>query len=944
MSILALAALPVRADSTADEAEAHFRRGAALFRAGRHDEALLEFFASQRLSPNRNVVYNIARSYEALGRFDEAYRYYAEYRDEETDAAERAAVAARLRTLAPRVALVRVTSEPTGATVYIDREDLGGRGETPVVLALPPGPHAVIWRKAGYEPATGAVELVRGREAPVTVALSPIVGSVRVTASPAAELRVDRSDGDPGPPDAVSPATLSLPPGRHSLELRAAGRKPERREIVVEPHGAHLVDATLDAMPAPSGAVAVGGSARGAAVAIDGKVVGFVPAVVSVPAGAHALSVTLDGYEPWHQRIQVDVDTQQFFEPDLRLRDPEIIAATRQALRVGDAPASVSLIDRGELDTFAYDTLALALRGVRGFYDSDDGNYRSVGVRGFSRPGDYTNRLLVLRDGHVWNDDIVGSGFVGRDFAPDLEDVQRVEVARGPGSSFYGQGAFFGVVNVVSLAPGEGPGLRAGGALLSDGGARGFARASFKPSANSGVSVTASGYGSPGQTPYFDEYRDAPSQGVVRDADGEDAEHAALRARVGDLSVDAAVNRRRKEVPTASFGTVFDPAHTGADVVEETLDQRAYIEGRFARDFGGARLLARAAFDHADYRGHYPYDEVARGQFTLVDEGVGNALSGEVQVGVALPLQTLTLGAEAGLHRLRLAYDDGRSHVADERDLVAASVYAVDELVLSPAARVTAGARLDRLPVGGDVVLSPRLAGVFRPYAAGRTKIVLGRAYRAPSFYEQYYSDGGVTQNPAPPLAAETIDTVDVEHTHELGRRAFVTASAFGSRIQHLVGLTTDATTDLLVYRNDEDTVWAVGVELEARVAWASGAWLSGAVSVTGLHGGADSARTNSLPVAAAVKALIPVGPSAALALELVYDAPRRQRDGGHTEHALLGSVVGTGRLAVAGLRWQVAVQNVLDWRYRVPVGDELRQLAIQQDGRRFIAGLAYEF
>ncbi|HKA87457.1 MAG TPA: TonB-dependent receptor [Haliangiales bacterium] len=842
------------------------------------------------------------------------------------------------------MALVRVTSEPGGASVYVDREDLGGRGETPVVLALPPGPHTVIWRKAGHEPASRAVELVRGREVRADAALSPIVGAVRVTAAPPAEIRVDRSDGDTGPPDATSPATLSLAPGRHSLELRAAGRRPERREIVVEAHGAHLVEAALDPMPAPSGAVAVGGPARGAAVAVDGKVVGFVPAVVSVAAGAHALSVTLDGYEPWGQRIQVDVDTQQFFEPELRLRDPEIVAATRQALRVGDAPASVSLIDRGELDAFGYDTLALALRGVRGFYDSDDDNYRSVGVRGFSRPGDYTNRLLVLRDGHVWNDDIVGSGFVGRDFAPDLEDVQRIEVARGPGSSFYGQGAFFGVVNVVSLAPGEGPAFRAGGALFSDGGARGFARASFKPSDDAGVSVSASAYGSPGQTLYFDEFRAEPSMGVVRDADGEDAEHAALRARAGDFALDAAVNRRRREVPTASFGTVFDPAHAGAGVVEETLDQRAYVEGRFRHDFGGARLLLRVGLDHADYRGHYPYAEAARGDFTLVDEGVGNSASGEAQVALSLPLQTLALGAEGGIHRLRLAYDDGRTNVADERDLAAASVYAVDELVLGPDARFTAGARLDRLPVGGDLVLSPRLAGVFRPYAAGRTKIVLGRAYRAPSFYEQYYSDGGVTQNPAPPLSAETIDTADLEHTHELGRRAFVTASAFGSRIQRLIGLTTDAATGLLVYRNDEDAVWAAGVELEGRVAWASGAWASAAVSVTGVFGGDDSARTNSLPVAAAVKALIPMGTQAALALELVYDAPRRTRDGGRTEHALLGSVAGTGRLPVQGLRWQIAVQNVLDWRYGVPVGDELRQQAIRQDGRRFIAGLSYEF
>src|SRR5262249_50867772 len=311
---VALAAPPARADSTADEAEAHFRRGAALFRAGRHDEALLEFFASERLSPNRNVVYNLARPYPAPGRFGVADRADAHH-PRTAAAAARGAVEARRRGLAPRVALGRGRSEPGGASVYVDREDLGGRGETPVVLALPPGPHTVIWRKAGHEPASRAVELVRGREVRADAALSPIVGAVRVTAAPPAEIRVDRSDGDPGPPDATSPATLSLAPGRHSLELRAAGRRPERREIVVEAHGAHLVEAALDPMPAPSGAVAVGGPARGAAVAVDGKVVGFVPAVVSVAGGAPALSGALGGYEAWGGRGPVGGAPPHVFAP-----------------------------------------------------------------------------------------------------------------------------------------------------------------------------------------------------------------------------------------------------------------------------------------------------------------------------------------------------------------------------------------------------------------------------------------------------------------------------------------------------------------------------------------------------------------------------------------------------------------------------------------------------
>src|SRR5262249_18244184 len=150
-------------------------------------------------------------------------------------------------------------------------------------------------------------------------------------------------------------------------------------------------------------------------------------------------------------------------------------------------------------------------------------------------------------------------------------------------------------------------------------------------------------------------------------------------------------------------------------------------------------------------------------------------------------------------------------------------------------------------------------AAVLRPYPGGRTKLVLGQAYRAPSDYEQYYYDNNVTQMPAAPLSPETIDTIEAEHQHDLGRGTYVLASVFGSQIDKLIGLGTDPRTNLLVYANSPDTVRSLGAELEARKTWDSGAWLSGAVSVTDLSGGDALTRANSPPVVAFVKGLVPL-------------------------------------------------------------------------------------
>src|SRR5688572_7791286 len=75
------------ADNVADEAELHFQRGAESYRQGNYTDALEHFLASNRLSPNRNVQYNIARAFEQLGKFPEAYRYYIAAAKGETDPA-----------------------------------------------------------------------------------------------------------------------------------------------------------------------------------------------------------------------------------------------------------------------------------------------------------------------------------------------------------------------------------------------------------------------------------------------------------------------------------------------------------------------------------------------------------------------------------------------------------------------------------------------------------------------------------------------------------------------------------------------------------------------------------------------------------------------------------------------------------------------------------------
>src|SRR4051812_11520802 len=82
----------VRADGQADEADLHFQIGAEAYKKSDFTTALEHFLASNRLVPNRNVMFNIARAYEQLQRYPEAYRYYVDAGRGESDAAVQKAI------------------------------------------------------------------------------------------------------------------------------------------------------------------------------------------------------------------------------------------------------------------------------------------------------------------------------------------------------------------------------------------------------------------------------------------------------------------------------------------------------------------------------------------------------------------------------------------------------------------------------------------------------------------------------------------------------------------------------------------------------------------------------------------------------------------------------------------------------------------------------------
>src|SRR4029077_5442221 len=94
------------------EAQLLFERGAELYRARRFGEALEAMVASNRLVPNGNVVFNVAQIYELLDRPIDAFNWYQRQLGFALDTEARARTEERVAKLLPRVAVVKIETQP----------------------------------------------------------------------------------------------------------------------------------------------------------------------------------------------------------------------------------------------------------------------------------------------------------------------------------------------------------------------------------------------------------------------------------------------------------------------------------------------------------------------------------------------------------------------------------------------------------------------------------------------------------------------------------------------------------------------------------------------------------------------------------------------------------------------------------------------------------------
>lgn len=147
----------------------------------------------------------------------------------------------------------------------------------------------------------------------------------------------------------------------------------------------------------------------------------------------------------------------EFWEDDQVL--PEVLTATRLKQPRAETPASVTIIEAEQIEAWGVRSIPEALRFVPGMFTGHSNKENSANVVYHAGTQNIMRRMQVLIDGRsVYKAAI--ARIIWDDIPVAVEDIQRIEVIRGPSSAAYGANAFMATVNIITKDPNDTLGTR----------------------------------------------------------------------------------------------------------------------------------------------------------------------------------------------------------------------------------------------------------------------------------------------------------------------------------------------------------------------------------------------------------------------------------------------------------------------------------------------------
>lgn len=403
-----------------------------------------------------------------------------------------------------------------------------------------------------------------------------------------------------------------------------------------------------------------------------------------------------------------------------RKRERVVVTASRREQILDEAPASVSVLENQQITQTPVDDYGDLLRQVPGVNVAQT-SALDLSIAPRSSTGVLPQGVLALVDHRFVYQDY--NNFVLWIGVPlELEEIDRIEVVRGPGSAMWGANAADGVVHIITKRPRDSVGtvVKLGGGELGSG---------FGSVVHNGVEGNLAYRISGGwatQDPY--ELRTGTIPGTVGPTNPEGTPYPAfdnlgsdvLRGNVR-LDYDVSPNTRWSFSSGYSEfkGTFLTPG------------------GTYGYDDGAFNSFAKVDFEHDSFRATL---------FTNIERSAGEFLTNPLipnQFDYETINLDLTDSRAVGEHHLLTYgasaryswYEIGLAPGGKERDQYGA--FLEDDIYLNEQFRLVVGVRLDHVDVMGQAI-SPRASLLVTPIDNHQFRVSYNRAFLAPSILENH--------------------------------------------------------------------------------------------------------------------------------------------------------------------------------------------------------------
>lgn len=470
---------------------------------------------------------------------------------------------------------------------------------------------------------------------------------------------------------------------------------------------------------------------------------------------------------------------------DMSLEDllnVQVSTAGRRQEKVSAVPASVVILTRTDIERYGFQTLEEVLQNIPGLYLIDDYLNRNFGVRGFWSADGLRNMIIQVNG--ISQREYMGGVCSLELINVPVEAIDRVEVIRGPMSVMYGNGAFFGVINIITneisdrranLAAVSGGSDSTVRAFLRMAGEERGIRYSFNGSyqTTNGYDIGLSGLGVPDS-----------SGGAARGLYGGNRAYVNFSGTFRNFTFDGSYSHSGTE--QISFAP---PVEDGTQMEWNAAHLRLGYHRAAGRK---ASLKAGLHFFKQDW--YFDYDFLVPGLYGVQHNGSAGY---EAELNLVYdPLPRLNL--LAGFNTLRVSgitcdYDvpyiglhNVRNGLADGSALSYYSLYSQINVKLTGKLSLVGGLRLEANP---DYTLEntgtspstgtssthhftyshsgleciPRLALIYQPRKNQIVKLLYGKAIDRPSFFQNMDHLHNYGLN-LPTLAPQTIQTIEFNY------------------------------------------------------------------------------------------------------------------------------------------------------------------------------------